>query len=127
MGELIKQQGLLPDRILSSTARRAYETAQIVAQYSGYDRKIQFIEDLYHAPPASYLKVLAKLPDELDCVMVIGHNPGLEELIEVLTGRCEVFPTAALAHVVLSIDTWHDTRNSNSGTLINVWRPRKLA
>ena len=126
MGELIKQEGLVPDLMLSSTARRACNTAEIVAESSGYRREIQLATEFYHAPPSIYLNVLIGLSDEIKRVMVIGHNPGLEELLELLTGRYEAFPTAALAYVSLDIAAWHEVSEHTRGTLVNLWRPREL-
>ena len=82
--------------------------------------------ELYHAPPSNYLNVLTGLPDDVERVMVIGHNPGLEELQELLTGRYEAFPTAALASVSLEIAAWHEVSEQTPGTLMNLWRPREL-
>jgi len=59
--------------------------------------------------------------------MVIGHNPGLEELVETLTSAAEAMPTAALAQVELPIKRWRDLNDETEGKLANVWRPRELS
>jgi phosphohistidine phosphatase len=56
--------------------------------------------------------------------MVVGDNPGLEELLETLTGETLHLPTAALAQVALPIEHWIDLDEETEGTLINLWRPR---
>jgi phosphohistidine phosphatase len=58
--------------------------------------------------------------------MIVGHNPGLEELVEQLTGEQLDLPTAALAQIVLSIDRWRDLTWSTRGALIGHWRPKEL-
>jgi phosphohistidine phosphatase SixA len=58
--------------------------------------------------------------------MVIGHNPGLEALVTILTGRMELMPTAAIAHVLLPIDQWNQLTVDIEGELQNLWRPKAL-
>jgi phosphohistidine phosphatase len=58
--------------------------------------------------------------------MIVGHNPGLEELVEQLTGERPDLPTAALAHIVLPIHRWRDLKPSTRGMLKGHWRPKEL-
>lgn len=126
MGELLRREEMLPDLIISSTARRARDTAQIVAEHSGCDGQIWLERDLYAAEAEEILGVLATLPDEHTCVMVVGHNPGLEELLEALSGNYERLPTAALAQLYLPIAHWRDLNEETEGELVNLWRPKEL-
>jgi len=126
MGELLQSQDLLPELIISSTARRAVQTAELVAEYSGYERQIHYSRDLYAADPQAYIEVLQLLTGDYDCVMVVGHNPGLEDLIEMLTGEWERMPTAALAQVELPLESWQELSDESSGRLVNLWRPKEL-
>jgi phosphohistidine phosphatase len=73
-----------------------------------------------------YLAYLRQLSDEHQCVLVVGHNPGLEDVLEKLTGRFERLTTAALAHVTLKISEWRELSASPQGQLIHVWRPSDL-
>jgi phosphohistidine phosphatase SixA len=59
--------------------------------------------------------------------MVVGHNPGLEELVAMLTDEWEPLPTAALAVISLRIDRWADIGYEPVGKVVKVWRPRELA
>lgn len=131
MGWLLREEDLLPDLILSSTAVRARKTAEIVAEKSGYEGELEYRSDFYGAGPEAYLGALSSLTDEYSRVMVVGHNPGLEELLELLTGEFEKMPTAALAQVVLPIQTWRELsdieESSLEGELVNLWRPRDLS
>jgi phosphohistidine phosphatase len=124
MGQLLRDEELVPDLILSSTAKRARRTAQLVAETCGYEGDIELDESLYLADPEAYLEALADLPDAVQRVMVVGHNPGLEELLEALTGEAEPLPTAALAEVALSIAHWGQAKAAQ-GQLVNVWLPRE--
>jgi phosphohistidine phosphatase len=58
--------------------------------------------------------------------MIVGHNPGLEELVAQLTGERQDLPTAALAQIVLPIDRWRDLKRSTRGTLLGHWWPKEL-
>ena len=58
--------------------------------------------------------------------MVIGHNPGLEALVAILTGSMELMPTAAIAHVLLPIDQWNQLTAEVEGELQNLWRPKEM-
>jgi phosphohistidine phosphatase len=64
--------------------------------------------------------------ESADTVMIVGHNPGLEELVQQLTGERPDLPTAALAQIVLPIDQWRDLKLSTRGTLMGHWRPKEL-
>jgi phosphohistidine phosphatase len=58
--------------------------------------------------------------------MIVGHNPGLEDLVAKLTGEEHDMPTAALAQIALPIDRWRDLKLSTRGTLLALWRPTEL-
>jgi phosphohistidine phosphatase SixA len=58
--------------------------------------------------------------------MVIGHNPGVQQLLRTLTGTEPTLPTAALAKVELEISTWSELDQSAQGTLVQLWRPKEL-
>ena len=126
MGKLLLDEDLLPDLIISSTAKRARKTASRVVKASGYGGKVVKARDLYHAFPEDYVSVLRKLAAKNKCVMIVAHNPGLEELLETLTGQAERLPTAALAQVSLPIDRWRALTLETKGTLVNLWRPKEM-
>lgn len=127
MGKFVLQQGLVPNRIISSTAKRARQTATAVAKANHCEDKVELIWEFYHAGPGAYLDVLQNVPDADQRVMVVGHNPGLELLVAHLTGRMETMPTAALAHVALPIDQWTELDYEVQGELLHLWRPKALS
>lgn len=126
MGRLLKERGLLPDLILSSTATRAQETAELVAESCGYEGDIQLKEALYFSGSGIYARVLRKTPDEYQTVLMVGHNPVLEDFVQALTGRYERLPTAALVSIEFDIDRWQDLEPGMEGKLVDVWRPKEL-
>lgn len=124
VGQLLRKEGLTPDLILSSTAKRACKTAEAVAEESGYEGEIELCGEFYPGAPEDYVAVLRRLPDEERRVMVVGHNPGLEELLETLTGETAALPTAALAQLALPIEHWKDLDEKIEGKLVDLWLPR---
>jgi phosphohistidine phosphatase len=126
MGELLKDEELLPDFILSSSARRTRKTVEHVVHASGYRGETRLTSELYEAGPDKLRQVLAALPAELGRVLLVGHNPGLEELLESLTGSYTPLSTAALAQVELPISGWNELADKPRGTLVHLWQPREL-
>ncbi len=122
MGELLREHDLVPDRIFCSSAQRARETASLVVQASGFAGAVETTDQLYHASPDAYLALLRQQAD-MPRVMVIGHNPGLEELVFRLTDLDETLPTAAVARI--SLGDWNEIGNAPA-TLECVWRPKEL-
>ncbi|MFV1969266.1 MAG: histidine phosphatase family protein, partial [Pirellulaceae bacterium] len=126
MGRLLRAHGLEPAALICSTARRARKTATKVIEASGYAVDVELRGELYHAPPDACIELLQEQADQHPCVMVVGHNPGMQDLVELLTGLRETFPTAALAQVKLPIDRWRDLSMNTRGTLVQLWRPKEL-
>lgn len=125
MGQLLRDENLVPDLILTSSAERALATAEAVALACGYQGEVQVTRRLYHAAPETYIELLSHISDEHDRVMVVGHNPGMAELVEVLTGQSQRMPTAALAQVQFSVNGWSEL-TGGEGRLVNLWRPKDL-
>jgi phosphohistidine phosphatase len=125
VGSYLKENDLVPDLILSSTARRAHDTAQTVADESGFAGQIDLYQDLYMSDTGSYLDILRCLPEESNRVLVVGHNPDLEELLTLLTDVTQHLTTAALAQVDLPISSWQELNEATDGRLQNLWSPRE--
>jgi phosphohistidine phosphatase len=117
---------LVPELIISSTARRARTTAEAVIGEFDNDVDLQVTRALYLADAEEYLDILRDQDNDIQCMMVVGHNPGMEDLVEHLTGARERMPTAALAHVRLPIESWRSLKEEVEGELVNVWRPKEL-
>src|SRR5512137_1969116 len=78
VGKYLKDNDLVPDLVLSSTAKRARDTAEAAAEECGFDKPIEFYQDLYLSEPSCYLDILQRLPDSAGRVLVVGHNPDLD-------------------------------------------------
>ena len=127
VGDQLRERSLVPDLIITSDAVRARTTAQAVAKSAGYTRELIVEPSLYHAKPDDVIAVLNSVPDDAArSVMVVGHNPGLEDLIAQLTGESHGLPTAALVQLALPIDRWSELDNSTGATVLDAWRPKDL-
>jgi phosphohistidine phosphatase len=126
MGQLLLDENLMPDTIISSTSLRTQDTADLVAEECEFPHLVQYDERLYLASSRTITRVLSKAPARARTVMIVGHNPGLEEVVRRLTGRNEDLPTTALAHIELPIESWNELDGEVRGTLRKIWRPRDL-
>jgi phosphohistidine phosphatase len=126
MGKLIRNRQIVPDLIITSTAKRAFATAKSVAAASGYQNDIKYTRQLYHAWVDTFIEVVSGVPGDPERVMIVGHNPGMEELVEVLTGERERMPTAALAQIELPILHWQELDEETDGKLVYLWRPKEI-
>ena len=126
MGRLLRDQGLIPDLVVASTAVRAQSTAFAVIDASGYGGPLRSARSLYLAPPSAYVDLARELDESVATVLMIGHNPGIENLLGELVGRPEAMPTAALAALSLPIEDWLDFDLGTAASLIGFWRPREI-
>lgn len=126
MGRLLSELCVVPDHILSSSAVRALETAQLTVEAAAYRGEVETVPALYHSDPRTLVAIVSHVPDRFASVLIIGHNPGLEDWLARLIGRHETVPTAALAQVELPLDSWLDFSPDTRGELKGLWRPSEL-
>lgn len=106
MGNFLKKENLVPDLIISSTAKRANKTANIIAKKSGYNTKILESKVLYGATADDYTSVIHDISNEHKMVLLVGHNPTMEEVVERIIGERHIMKTCSLAYIDLLIDSW---------------------
>lgn len=124
MGKLLLEKDLLPDFILSSSAKRAKQTSKLFRKAAGLDREVKFDKRIYEASPNALVHIISEIKDRFQSAMVVGHNTGFEDLVLALTGKYERMPTAAVAVIDFDVESWSDIRKG-SGKLIEVLRPRE--
>lgn len=127
MGRFLADKGILPERIISSPAKRAFKTARKMARELGYP-KTEIVRDkaIYHAWPDRLLKIVIDLSDALSSVMLFGHNPGLTEFTNRLAGTAiENIPTAGAVGIEFDVHHWRDI-GYGSGRLLFFHFPREL-
>jgi len=126
IGRKLLKEGLIPQVIISSSATRARSTAEKVAKSCRYEGEILVDSSLYGSGYTAYLNVLQGQHDRYDIVMLVGHNPHTEELLEILTRKMVNMPTCTVAWVRLYISKWKELNIQPKGELVNVWRPKEL-
>jgi len=135
IGEYMKREDLSFDHVIASPAVRVIETIDHVAD--GYGKRIEPIWErrVYLASSATLMDVLREVSDDAVSVLMIGHNPGMEDLVLDLVPEAkaeplrdavyEKFPTAALAEIAIDTPSWVEM-DRGLGTLIRFIRPRDL-
>ena len=124
-GAWLRDRSLVPEVIITSDAVRARTTAEIVAKAAGFAKEILLEPSLYHATPHDVLAVLNGVQDQSAAtVLIVGHNPGLEELVRLLSGEHHDLPTTALVHFRMSIDRWSELDDATAASIVDMWRPR---
>jgi phosphohistidine phosphatase len=126
MGNLLRRLELVPEQIVCSTARRARHTAELVAEACGFDGAWTFLDALYHASPAAYVHALRGVSPPDERVLLVGHNPEMQEALYRWTGQDESFPTCALAQLEFAIDDWSQLAEQPQAMLRGLWRPKEL-
>lgn len=134
MGAMIAAQGLVPDLVFCSTAKRARRTWELAAASIPDPIEAVLLRELYLASPDRMLALVRARAGLARRVLLVGHNPGLHELAVQLAAEGEPallarladkFPTAALAHLVSAGDG-RDALETQGARLLGFWRPRDL-
>ena len=107
MGKRLAQRDLKPDLIVTSPARRALTTAQLIGDEIGADRRDIAIDGrLYASSAGELLAVIRALDTTFDQVMLVGHNPEFTELAHRLSNQITEMPTCAVAEFGFDIEAW---------------------
>jgi phosphohistidine phosphatase len=133
MGNYLKNEDLVPDLVLVSPARRTLETWEHVAPIVG-DIEVRHDPRIYEAPVARLLSVLQEVEPENATLLMIGHNPGFEDLAALLASDGDrdgilrigqKYPTAGLAVIDFAENNWRDVKRG-SGRLERFTTPKSL-
>lgn len=123
MGDTMFRNQFQPAMIISSPARRAKQTAVLIKEAAQIECAITYDERIYEASPHRLLEVISELDENKESAMLVGHNPGLEGLIKILTGEIQSMSTAALAVIDLDKENWNEV-TAESGQLRAVFSPK---
>jgi phosphohistidine phosphatase len=132
MGQWLRENNLMPDYVVSSPAERAKQTTLKVCKELGIDKKtIHSDPRIYDADVTGLMQVLADCPAAARNVLLVGHNPGLESLLDYLCGDNtplsedgKLLPTATVAQLQIP-ETW-DNLHAGVATLVSITRPASL-
>lgn len=126
VGRLLQRQSVQPDLVVCSPAERARQTCALVLSAAQLAPAVRYEARVYEASAGRLLEVVNEIAEPAATVMVVGHNPGMEDLIRVLTGAQERMPTAAVACIAFDLDTWRAV-TPQAGRLGWLVRPKELA
>jgi phosphohistidine phosphatase len=126
VGKFMREQKLRPDLIISSPAERARQTIALVLEAAGIQTDIRYDERIYEASVTSLVEIISQIEDDKTEAMLVGHNPGFENLLERLTGESERMPTAALARIIINAESWNEA-GEQGGRLEWLVKAKELA
>lgn len=134
IGHFLEEEKLRPQRVLCSTAVRTRTTLGLVAKAAEQTFTTEFLPALYLASPSEIIHQLNNVPHEIDSVMVVGHNPGLQQCCMMLASSGDAegmhligkqFPPASLALLRLDIPDWHMLNPHTQGELLGLVLPSR--
>ncbi|WP_192351034.1 histidine phosphatase family protein [Algoriphagus sp. Y33] len=115
IGSRLREKEIFPDLILSSTATRASQTAEILAKVLAVPKSnVVYDTNLYHASYSVLLKCIQKQDDSHELIFLVGHNPGMNDFIAYFGGNLDNLPTSGQYGLLLHTDHWKNLRPENS-------------
>ena len=122
MGKRLKDAGIIPDRILASTAKRASQTAKHIAKGIGYSPDlIEWHEEFYHCVPSVFEEAIYAVDDALETIFIVAHNPGITDFAASLDTSKTVhhMPTCATVGFRVDTDRWSDFSKAQKTLFLN--------
>lgn len=110
LGKMFRHQDIRPDLMLSSGAKRAWDTATLIAEGAGTLAHLQKEDTIYDGTPGTLLSLAQACSPSHRSLMLTGHNPGMERLASMLTGASLRMPTGAVACIDVHGRAWTDIR-----------------
>jgi len=125
IGKRLASEKLNAPLVVCSPALRTRQTAEIVLSSSALRAEERLDERIYEASLRELMEVISEIPDDKPVAILIGHNPGFEELLAFLTGETRRMPTCALAKIEFDVASWRDVR-TGEGKLEWLITPKEL-
>ena len=125
MGEYLKTHASMPELILCSPAVRARETLKLVLKAAKWATEVRFDQRIYEASGMRLAEVVSQIENDRKVAMLVGHNPGIEELLLLLTSTREEVPTGVVANLALKTTKWANAVDKRA-TLEWLVKPREL-
>jgi len=116
MGMVLKQKAIMPDLIISSSAKRAKKTSLIISGQIGYkDSNIVFEKDLYLASTSEILEIIENVDDKVEVLFVFGHNPGMTDFInQFCKERISNLPTTGVFSMEFDMSDWKSIKSNSA-------------
>ena len=125
VAERLVELAWVPQYVLSSDSQRTRETCSLLVQSWEEGIEVECLQSLYHAGVASLKQELPRISDEVEMLLVVGHNPGWEEVVRQLSGEVVTMKTATAALLEGECENWADAFR-NPWSLSDVIYPRDL-
>ena len=114
VGKFLNKKNIIPDLILTSTAKRASNTAELILnEIDDKNVKIQYDKNIYLTGPGKIIDIISKIEDNIKILLVVGHNPDMQMLVERLTNKHfshPKFSTAGVAIIDFEIESWNEIK-----------------
>lgn len=127
MGRLLSELNEAPDLVVTSSAKRARRTAELAAGAGDWGVAIEVEPDLYGTSPSAALTVVARTPDSVDRLLIVGHEPTWSALVHALTGGAVQMKTATVAIIDLFLGATWSWNEPPTGELVAVLQPRHFS
>lgn len=124
MGEVLRDLGIVPGIVVSSTATRARSTAELARVSGGWDSRLVLEDRLYGASFADTLAVASEHGGDHERAMLVGHEPTWSQLVHHLTGARAAMRTATCADIEMPVSSWASVSTASTGTLVALLQPR---
>jgi len=125
VGEFIQEKGIDFDLVLVSTAVRTRETIELIKERAKFRGEVRYDERIYEATVPQLLEIISQIDNARESVLLVGHNPGIEGLLALLTGAQQQVTTANFAKIKLKATKWSGNL-ANKGTLEFIVRPKEI-
>ena len=106
MGEFLRNNTVTPELILCSPAKRTSTTAKLLLEKIGGNNEITFIESMYASHYSNLVDIVQNTDKKIKNIMLIGHNPGVSNLITYFTGEDRFMKTCTVAEIRFDLDEW---------------------
>ena len=123
MGEILTLKSIVPDIIISSPAKRAKTTAKLIAKKIGYEKEIEFNENIYEASSMTLFYIIKSIDDKFNSAFLIGHNPSLSFIADELVNFYQNLPTCGVLEIEFETEKWSEISKQNA-TLISFEYPK---
>jgi len=125
IGQYIQEEGIDFDLVLVSTAVRTRETIDLIKERAQIRGEVRYDERIYEATLSQLLEIISQIDSNRQSVLLVGHNPGIEELLALLTGEQQHVTTANFAKIKINATKWSASL-TNKGTLEWIIRPKEM-
>ncbi len=125
MGKYLKKINMIPNSIVTSSARRAVETTTLVCRHSDYDKPVEVNFTFLNGGVDSYIRSISQTSIDRTTLLLIGHNPVLEELVAILTRHSIKMSTCTLVQINLCLPNWDNivSQPDFKSEIMNIWKP----